>query len=113
MFIITTPKELKAKITSSMIVDRLCEKLMEEITEVNNKGGHKCTFYVCGIYGNNKTGDFPKKITSEVLHSPDYTYFRFDDYSDEVKKRFIEAGYRIKPTGYIGGVWQLTEDIYW
>ena len=50
MFIITTPKELKAKITSSMIVDKLCEKLMEEIVEVNNRGGHKCTFYVCGVY---------------------------------------------------------------
>lgn len=34
----------------------------------------------------------------------DYEYFR----------ALYEAnGYRIVPTGYIGGVWQLTEDICW
>lgn len=113
MFIITKPNELKNKITSEMVIDELSKRLMKEINIASQNGCHKCTFYVCGVYGNTKTGEFPKKITSEVLHSPDYTYFRFDDYSDEVKKRFIEAGYRIKPTGYIGGVWQLSEDICW
>jgi hypothetical protein len=113
MFIITKPNELKNKITSEMVVDKMCEKLMQEINKANSNGNHKCTFYICGVYGNTKTGEFPKEITSEVLHNSDYTYFRFDDYSDMIKKRFIEAGYCIKPTGYIGGVWQLSEDIYW
>ena len=39
--------------------------------------------------------------------------YRFDDYAEEIKKRFVNAGYVIKPTGYIGGIWQRTEDIMW
>lgn len=31
----------------------------------------------------------------------------------EVRTIFERAGYKIKPTGYIGGVWQLTENICW
>lgn len=37
----------------------------------------------------------------------DNTYYR------DVRRMFEEQGYKIKPTGYIGGVWQETEDIYW
>lgn len=113
MFIITKPNELKNKITSEMVVDKLCEKMMKKIEAAVEDGRHDCVFDVGGIYGNLKTGEFPQRITSEVLHSSDYKYFRFDDYSDEIKKRFTNAGYRVKPTGYIGGVWQLSEDIYW
>ncbi len=44
------------------------------------------------------------------------TYFPVDkdnaDYQ-EVRKIFEEEGYHIKPTGYIGGVWQETENICW
>ena len=38
------------------------------------------------------------------------TFMKFDD---EVKEEFKKHGYTFKPTGYIGGVWQLTEDICW
>lgn len=31
----------------------------------------------------------------------------------EVRAAYEAKGYKIKPTGYIGGVWQLTEDICW
>ena len=113
MFIITKPNELKNKITSEMVVNKMCEKLMEKIFEASNDGRHECSFFISGVYGNLKTGEFPQNITSEILHNPDYKYFRFDDYSDEIKKRFTNAGYRIKPTGYIGGVWHLSEDIHW
>lgn len=34
-------------------------------------------------------------------------------YEDEVKQMFLEKGYTFKPTGYCGGVWQLTTDICW
>jgi hypothetical protein len=34
-------------------------------------------------------------------------------YQDEVKRMFIARGYTFKPTGYVGGVWQLSEDICW
>lgn len=37
----------------------------------------------------------------------DNTYYR------DIRRVFEEQGYKIKPTGYIGGVWQETEDIYW
>ena len=32
---------------------------------------------------------------------------------DELKAILQRHGFRIKPTGYIGGVWQRTEDICW
>ena len=38
------------------------------------------------------------------------TFMSFDD---EVKEEFKKYGYKFQPTGYIGGVWQLTEDICW
>lgn len=34
-------------------------------------------------------------------------------YETEVKRLFIEKGYTFLPTGYYGGVWQQSEDIYW
>jgi len=34
-------------------------------------------------------------------------------YRDEVKRLFLDAGYTFRPTGYVGGVWQLSEDICW
>ena len=34
-------------------------------------------------------------------------------FDDEVKEEFKKYGYKFKPTGYIGGVWQRTEDICW
>lgn len=38
------------------------------------------------------------------------TFMKFDD---EVKAEFKRYGYRFEPTGYIGGVWQRTENICW
>lgn len=35
------------------------------------------------------------------------------DVYDEVRAKYERAGYRIIPTGYIGGVYQRTEDICW
>lgn len=31
----------------------------------------------------------------------------------DLKKHFAKLGYKFKPTGYCGGVWQHTEDMYW
>ena len=43
-----------------------------------------------------------------------YTTFNVDyRYEEEVKRLFMEKGYRFKPTGYIGGVWQRSTDICW
>lgn len=38
---------------------------------------------------------------------------KYDPYCEEVRALFENYGYKIKPTGYIGGVWQLTEEIIW
>lgn len=35
------------------------------------------------------------------------------DFYCEVREEFKKHGYTFKPTGYVGGVWQRTEDIYW
>ena len=37
----------------------------------------------------------------------------FINFDEEVKAEFIRHGYSFRPTGYIGGVWQHTEDICW
>lgn len=42
-----------------------------------------------------------------------FTPYPDNQYYSEVRAIFERAGYKIKPTGYIGGVWQLTEDICW
>lgn len=34
-------------------------------------------------------------------------------YYDAVKKEFLKNGYWFTPTGYIGGVWQRSENINW
>ena len=38
---------------------------------------------------------------------------RYIDCKYELKAWLIDLGYRIEPTGYIGGVLQRTEDICW
>ena len=38
------------------------------------------------------------------------TFIRYDE---EVKAEFMKKGYTFRPTGYIGGVWQRTEQICW
>lgn len=35
------------------------------------------------------------------------------DFYDQTKKEFKKHGYTFKPTGYVGGVWQRTEEICW
>ena len=58
------------------------------------------------------------RIRSAVERGNTYTYFPCDrdvdkDVYDEIRRKYERAGYEIKPTGYIGGVWQLSEDICW
>lgn len=38
---------------------------------------------------------------------------RYVDCEYEIKIWLKDLGYRIEPTGYIGGVWQRTKDICW
>ena len=45
-----------------------------------------------------------------TCHKVDGVYI---DCEDELKRIFKDAGYHFAPTGYIGGVWQRSEDICW
>lgn len=101
------------KLTSEMIVDRFCELMMRQIQSANKNGLHKTCFYVSAIYANPKTGEIPERPTFEQFEAGGLQDYRWKDYESEVKARFQRAGYTIKPTGYIGGVWQRTEHIHW
>lgn len=35
------------------------------------------------------------------------------NYETDLKRMYFAKGYKFKPTGYCGGVWQDSEDIYW
>lgn len=54
-----------------------------------------------------------KDAMERGLHDTCFHLDANDSDYDEVKKLYEKEGYHIKPTGYIGGVWQLTEDICW
>lgn len=52
-----------------------------------------------------------RKAASEGKHS---TIFRFlPDDDSGAKEHYQKLGFRFRPTGYIGGAWQRTEDICW
>lgn len=70
-------------------VNAIIERVNADIKRAAEKGMHEC-YFDCGK----------------------------DSYSDgpfykEVRECFERCGYRIKPTGFIGGVWQRTEHIEW
>ena len=54
-----------------------------------------------------------KYAVEHNLNSTCFAYDSSDEYYSEVRERFEHCGYKIKPTGYINGVWQRTEDIVW
>ena len=37
----------------------------------------------------------------------------FEEYRARIEREIESSGYRIVPTGYIGGVWQRTKDLVW
>jgi hypothetical protein len=97
------------------IVNAFCENLMNRIQERAKEGGRKI-YLDATVYYERETGKLYSTFQDKWRGKGDvydsYKY-RFDDYVSEVKTKFKAAGYVIKPTGYIGGVWQLTEDIMW
>lgn len=59
-----------------------------------------------------------KRIQRAVDKNQNSCYFCCDkdidaDIYDEIRIKYERAGYKIKPTGNVAGVWQRTEDIYW
>ena len=57
-----------------------------------------------------------KDIQYAVNRKQNSACFAFDvsdEFYFEVKKKFLDYGYKIVPTGYLNGVYQRTEDITW
>lgn len=94
------------------IVNAFCENLMNKIQKYAKEGRRSMCFDASAYYHIESEKVFG--TLNKSWNPNDWTFkYRFDDYADEVRKKFIQAGYIVKPTGYIGGVWQLTEDICW
>ena len=107
--------QIKCQNSREEIVNAFCENLMKKIQDAANNGRHDCCFDATAYYENDTGkvyGVYQNVWRGNIKAYDPYKYY-FDDYKEEVKTRFQRAGYIIKPTGYIGGVWQLTEDICW
>ena len=105
--------QIKCGPSREEIVNAFCENLMNRIQERAKEGAHKTCLDATVYY--HKPSDKVFGTHNKEWKPNDWTSYeyRFDDYASEVKAKFKAAGYVIKPTGYIGGVWQLTEDIRW
>lgn len=103
----------KNGVTREDIVDTFCENLMNKIREANASGERKICFYAT-VWTNKQTGEISPTYKEEWGKENISPYKHdFDDYSGEIKNKFTNAGYIIKPTGYVNGVWQRSEDICW
>ena len=54
-----------------------------------------------------------KYAVSRNQNSACFAFDKSDEFYFEVKKKFLDSGYKIVPTGWINGVYQRTEDITW
>lgn len=87
----TEPMEITKSMRDSREeqVSKIIERINADIKRASGKGLHEC-YFDCSKHNR--------------LQAPFY---------EEVKEKFERYGYRIKPTGYIDGVWQRTEHIEW
>lgn len=94
------PSAQEMRMTTNEIHDKaLTEAVQSVVNAINNanKKGYRHTCFSPSAYW--YTNDCGIR-----------TFMRVDD---EVKAIFKMRGYTFKPTGYIGGVWQRTEEICW
>ena len=54
-----------------------------------------------------------KMAVERKQNSACFAFDKNDEFYFEVKKKFLDSGYKIVPTGYLNGVYQRTEDITW
>lgn len=54
-----------------------------------------------------------KMAAERKQNSACFAFDKNDEFYFEVKKKFLDSGYKIVPTGYLNGVYQRTEDITW
>lgn len=79
---------------------KISDKMKESRQEKISRAVERQNAIISRAIGNGKTETCFELDKSDALYS-------------DVRNIFEKAGYTIKPTGYIGGVWQLTEDICW
>lgn len=109
---IISANQIKCGPSREDIVNAFCENLMNKIQEYAKEGRHSMCFDASVYYHIESDKVFGTFNKSWKPSDWERRYY-FDDYADEIKAKFRQAGYIIKPTGYSGGVWQLTEDICW
>ncbi len=68
--------------------DKICQRVDSQIKRAVNQNLTLC-YFACD-----------KDVVSPNIYN-------------KVRKTYEAEGYTITPTGYIGGVWQRTEDISW
>lgn len=92
--------KMRKKATQNEIYQKGLEQaigsVMREIKKASEQGLRSCRFYPSAYWYTNESGRG--------------AFMRFDD---EVREAFRKKGYTFKPTGFIDGVWQDTEDIRW
>ena len=105
--------QLVCEASREEIVNAFCENLMLKIQEKANEGKHDCCFRA-SVYYHKESGKICSQLPKGYKPNEwDCYKYSFCDYEDEVREKFRAAGYIVRPTGYIGGVWQRTEDICW
>ena len=107
--------QIKCEISRNDIINQMCENLMKSIQERAANGKHDTCFHSYAHFYKEKVSGkiYTSRPNGSKYEDYEYITFPFCDYEDEIRKKFRAAGYTIKPTGYIGGVWQQTEDICW
>lgn len=85
MFNIPTASRTRSETASNADFQKGVNSVLREIEKAKAAGKYQCNFYP---YCNG-------------------------DYYDSIKALFQKHGYTFRPTGYVGGVWQTTENICW
>ena len=105
--------QIKCENSREEIINAFCESLMCKIQTYAAQNKHSCCFDAIVYYHIPSHKVFGQRDAYWKNGEFDGCKYKFDDYASEIKAKFTQAGYIIKPTGYIGGDWQLSEDICW
>ena len=95
-----TAREARKLINKDVAIEECKRRTEESIIKAISKGVNKCCLSNTGCY-----------ITEDgkVGGCKD----AYVDCKSEIKSWLNEYGYKIEPTGYVGGVYQDSEDIVW
>lgn len=105
--------KLKMSHSTEEIINCFCDNLMNKIKKCAAEGNNK-TCFDASVYYHKPTGKIFASLPKEFKRNEwEFRKYHFDDYAHEVRRRFQNAGYIVKPTGFVGGIWQNTDDIIW